>query len=143
MLLRLHGIIRFFTVDIIHSKVDLINSKKSPIVDKEVEEYLATKELDLITTIDGDRAYRDSELVIIATPTNYDSITNKLDTSSVESVIEQVKRANSNVWTIVKSTVGVGFTKYVREKYEYDNILFSLGFIREGKALYDIHILQE
>ena len=128
---------KVFAVDVVASKVDLINSKKSPIVDKEIEEYLATKELDLVATLDGDSAYKESELVIIATPTNYDSVTNKFDTSSVESVIEQVKRVNPNAWIIVKSTVGVGFTKYVREKYNYDKILFSPEFLREGKALYD------
>ena len=126
-----------FAVDVVDSKVDLINSKKSPIIDKEIEEYLATKKLDLIATVDGDKAYQDSNLVIIATPTNYDSITNKFDTSSVESVIQQVKRVNPNAWIIVKSTVGVGFTKYVRERYQYDKILFSPEFLREGKALYD------
>ena len=126
-----------FAVDVVDSKVDLINSKKSPIVDKEIEEYLASKELDLIATTDGDKAYLDSELVIIATPTNYDSITNKFDTNSVESVIEQVKRVNPNAWIIIKSTVGVGFTKFVREKHGYDKILFSPEFLREGKALHD------
>ena len=124
-------------VDVITSKVDLINSKKSPIVDKEIEEYLATKKLDLTATLDGDKAYAESDLVIIATPTNYDSVTNKFDTSSVESVIEQVKRVNPNAWIIVKSTVGVGFTKYARECHKYDKILFSPEFLREGKALYD------
>ena len=102
---------KVYAVDVVPSKVDSINSKKSPIVDKEIEEYLATKDLDLTATLDGDSAYRDSELVIIATPTNYDSITNKFDTSSVESVIEQVKKVNPNAWIIIKSTVGVGFTK--------------------------------
>ncbi len=128
---------KVFAVDILQSKVDLINSKKSPIIDKEIEEYLATKSLDLIATTNGDDAYKQSDLVIIATPTNYDSETNKFDTSSVESVIEQVKRVNSNAWIIIKSTVGVGFTKYVIEKYNYDKILFSPEFLREGKALYD------
>lgn len=128
---------KVYAVDVVKTKVDLINSKKSPIVDKEIEEYLATKELDLLATLDGDSAYKESEIVIIATPTNYDSETNKFDTSSVESVIEQVKRVNPNAWIIVKSTVGVGFTRYVREKYNYDKILFSPEFLREGKALYD------
>ena len=128
---------KVYAVDVIPSKVDLINNKKSPIIDKEIEEYLATKKLDLTATLDGDSAYRDSELVIIATPTNYDSVTNKFDTSSVESVIDQVKRVNPNAWIIVKSTVGVGFTKYAREKHGYDKILFSPEFLREGKALYD------
>lgn len=128
---------KVYAVDVVASKVDLINSKKSPIVDKEIEEYLATKPLDLTATLNGDTAYKESDLVIIATPTNYDSETNKFDTSSVESVIEQVKRVNPNAWIIIKSTVGVGFTKYARDKYGYDKILFSPEFLREGKALYD------
>ena len=128
---------KVYAVDVVASKVDLINNKKSPIVDKEIEEYLATKQLDLTATLDGDLAYKDSELIIIATPTNYDSETNKFDTSSVESVIEQVKRVNPNAWIIVKSTVGVGFTKHAREAHKYDKILFSPEFLREGKALYD------
>ena len=126
-----------YAVDVVPAKVDLINNKKSPIVDKEIEEYLATKPLRLTATLDGDKAYKESELVVIATPTNYDSETNKFDTSSVESVIEQVKRVNPTAWIIVKSTVGVGFTHYVREKYGYEKILFSPEFLREGKALYD------
>ena len=128
---------KVYAVDVVKSKVDLINSKKSPIIDKEIEDYLLNKKLDLTATLDGDKAYKESELVIIATPTNYDSETNKFDTSSVESVIEQVKRVNPNAWIIIKSTVGVGFTKYSREKYQYDKILFSPEFLREGKALYD------
>lgn len=128
---------KVYAVDVVASKVDLINSKKSPIIDKEIEEYLATKSSDLTATLDGEKAYKESELVIIATPTNYDSKTNKFDTSSVESVIEQVKKVNPNAWIVVKSTVGVGFTKYIREKYQYDKILFSPEFLREGKALYD------
>ena len=126
-----------YAVDIVQSKVDLINSKKSPIVDKEIEEYLAKKNLHLTATTDGDSAIKDSELVVIATPTNYDSVTNKFDTSSVESVINQVKRVNPNAWIVVKSTVGVGFTKHIIEKSGYDKILFSPEFLREGKALYD------
>lgn len=128
---------KVYAVDVVASKVDLINSKKSPIVDKEIEEYLATKSLDLTATTDGDKAYKDSDLVIIATPTNYDSKTNKFDTSSVDSVIEQVKRVNHNAWIIVKSTVGVGFTLNARKEHKYDKILFSPEFLREGKALYD------
>ena len=128
---------KVFAVDVVKAKVDLINSKKSPIVDKEIEEYLATKPLNLEATLDGDKAYKQSDLVIIATPTNYDSQTNKFDTSSVESVIEQVKKVNPNAWIIIKSTVGVGFTKHIREKLGYDKILFSPEFLREGKALYD------
>ncbi len=128
---------KVYAADVVKSKVDLINNKKSPIADKEIEEYLKTKDLNLVATIDGDDAYRKSDLVIIATSTNYDSKTNKFDTSSVESVIEQVKRVNPNAWIIVKSTVGVGFTKHAREKHGYDKILFSPEFLREGKALYD------
>lgn len=126
-----------YAVDVVASKVDLINNKKSPILDAEISDYLANKQLNLVATTDGDKAYTDSDLVIIATPTNYDSETNKFDTSSVESVIKQVKEVNPNAWIIIKSTVGVGFTKYVREKYNYDKILFSPEFLREGKALYD------
>ena len=128
---------KVFAVDILKSKVDLINNKKSPIVDNDIQNYLKNDRLSLCATINGDEAYKQSEIVVIATPTNYDSKTNKFDTSSVESVIQQVIKVNSNAWIIVKSTVGVGFTKYVREKYHYDKILFSPEFLREGKALYD------
>lgn len=128
---------KVFTIDILEDKVNLINSKKSPISDKEIEDYLVTKELSLEATLDYKRAYKESELIIVATPTNYDCITNKFDTSSVESVIEQVIIINPNAWIVIKSTVGVGFTKYVKEKYNYDKILFSPEFLREGKALYD------
>lgn len=126
-----------FAVDIIKEKVDLINQRKSPLVDKEIDEFFATKKLDLVATLDGDAAYKNAELIIIATPTNYDRNTNKFDTSSVESVIQQVKRVNTNAWIVIKSTVGVGFTKYAKEKYGYEKILFSPEFLREGKALYD------
>ena len=124
-------------VDIIQDKVDLINNKKSPIVDKEIEEYLATKELNLVATVDGTSAYKDAELVIISTPTNYDPAKNYFDTSSVESVIEQVIAVNPDAVMIIKSTVPVGYTESVREKFKCDNILFSPEFLREGKALYD------
>lgn len=124
-------------VDLVKEKVDLINNRKSPIIDKELEEYLATKKLDLVATTNGEEAYKDAELVVIATPTNYDTLTNKFDTSSVESVISLVKKVNPNAWIIVKSTVGVGFTKYAIEKLGYDKILFSPEFLREGRALYD------
>lgn len=124
-------------VDIVPAKVELINNKKSPIVDKEIEEYLATKELRLTATVDGAAAYKDAELVIISTPTNYDERKNYFDTSSVESVIEQVIEVNPDAVMIVKSTVPVGFTESVREKYCCDNILFSPEFLREGRALYD------
>ena len=126
-----------YAVDVLPSRVDFINKKQSPIVDKEIEEYLQTKELNLVATLDAEYAYSRSDLVIIATPTNYDSVTNKFDTSSVESVIEQVKKYNPNAWIVIKSTVGVGFTKSVIQSKKYDKILFSPEFLREGKALYD------
>ena len=124
-------------VDIIPEKVEMINSKKSPIVDKEIEEYLATKDLNLTATTDGASAYRDAELVIISTPTNYDPSKNYFDTSSVESVIEQVIEVNPDAVMIVKSTVPVGFTEKARMEFCCDNILFSPEFLREGRALYD------
>lgn len=124
-------------VDIISEKVDMINNKKSPIVDKEIEEYLATKELDLTATTDGVSAYRDADFVVISTPTNYDPQKNYFDTSSVESVIEQVIEVNPDAVMVVKSTVPVGFTESVREQFCCDNILFSPEFLREGRALYD------
>lgn len=124
-------------VDIVPQKVKLINEKKSPIQDKEIEEYLATKPLDLIATTDGENAYKDAEIVIIAAPTNYDPDLNYFDTSAVENVIETVLRVNDSAYMIVKSTVPVGFTKRVREKYKTDRILFSPEFLRESKALYD------
>lgn len=124
-------------VDIIPEKVELINNRKSPIVDKEIEEYLVTKELKLTATTDGVAAYKDAELVIISTPTNYDPNKNYFDTSSVEAVIEQVIAVNPDAVMIVKSTVPVGFTEKVREDFCCDNILFSPEFLREGRALYD------
>lgn len=135
ILLAQHNTVK--AVDIIPEKVEMINNKKSPIVDKEIEEYLANKDLDLEATIDGDSAYRDAELVIISTPTNYDPSKNYFDTSSVESVIKQVIAVNPDAVMIVKSTVPVGFTEGVREEYCCDNILFSPEFLREGHALYD------
>ena len=124
-------------VDIIPEKVEMINAKKSPIVDKEIEEYLATKQLNLVATTDGASAYKDAELVIISTPTNYDPNKNYFDTSSVESVIEQVIEVNPDAVMIVKSTVPVGFTEKARADFCCDNILFSPEFLREGRALYD------
>lgn len=124
-------------VDIIPEKVEMLNNKKSPIADKEIEEYLATKNLNLIATTDSASAYKRAEFVIISTPTNYDPNKNYFDTSSVESVIEQVLAVNPDAVMIVKSTVPVGFTESVLEKYCCDNILFSPEFLREGKALYD------
>lgn len=124
-------------VDLVQAKVDLINSKKSPLADPEIEEYLATKDLNLVATINGESAYREADFVIISTPTNYDPAKNFFDTSSVESVIQQVIEVNSEAIIVVKSTVPVGFTMDVRKKYGSDNIIFSPEFLREGKALYD------
>ena len=124
-------------VDIIPEKVDMINAKKSPIADKEIEEYLATKTLDLTATTDGESAYRDADLVVISTPTNYDPSKNFFDTSSVEAVIEQVIEVNPDAVMIIKSTVPVGFTEKARADFCCDNILFSPEFLREGRALYD------
>ncbi|MBO4548432.1 MAG: nucleotide sugar dehydrogenase [Abditibacteriota bacterium] len=124
-------------VDIIAEKARLINDRKSPISDPEIEEYLAEKELDLTATTDGSAAYKEADLVIISTPTNYDEKKNYFDTSSVESVIEQVIEANPDAVMIIKSTVPVGFTEKAREEFCCDNILFSPEFLREGRALYD------
>ena len=124
-------------VDIIPEKVELINSKKSPIQDEYIEKYLAEKELDLTATLDGEAAYKDAEFVVIAAPTNYDSKKNFFDTSAVESVIELVLKVNPNAIMVIKSTIPVGYTASVREKYHTDNIIFSPEFLRESKALYD------
>lgn len=124
-------------VDVIPVKVDMINAKKSPIIDKEIEEYLATMPLDLKATTDGDSAYKNADFVVIAAPTNYDPDKNYFDTSAVESVIEQVLRVNKKAVMVIKSTVPVGYTESVRKKYSCENILFSPEFMREGHALYD------
>lgn len=124
-------------VDIIPEKVELINQKKSPIQDDYIEEYLANHTLELIATTDGESAYRDADFVVIAAPTNYDSKQNFFDTSAVESVIELVMKVNPDAMMIIKSTIPVGYTRQVREKYQTQNILFSPEFLRESKALYD------
>ena len=124
-------------VDILPEKVEMINRKKSPISDREIEEYLAAKDLDLSATIDWQSAYKDADIVIISTPTNYDETKNFFDTSSVENVIEKVISVNKNAVMIIKSTVPVGYTEEARERFSCENILFSPEFLREGKALYD------
>ena len=123
-------------VDIIPEKVEMINNRKSPIQDEYIEKYLAEKELNLLATLDGESAYKDADFVVIAAPTNYDSKKNYFDTSAVESVIEQVISVNPDAMMVIKSTIPVGFTAMVREKYHCDNILFSPEFLRESKALY-------
>ena len=124
-------------VDVVKSKVDLINARKSPLQDKEIEEYLATKELDLKATLDPIEGYKDADFVVIAAPTNYDSDKNFFDTSAVESVIDTVTNINPNAIMVIKSTIPVGFTKSIREKKGINNLIFSPEFLRESKALYD------
>ena len=124
-------------VDIVPEKVEMINARKSPIQDEYVEKYFAQKELDLVATLDAEAAYRDAEFVVIAAPTNYDPQKNFFDTSAVEAVIRLVMKVNPYAIMVIKSTIPVGFTASVREKYGTDNILFSPEFLRESKALYD------
>ncbi len=126
-----------YAVDIIPEKVDMINRKKSPIQDDYIETYLTEKNLDLTATLDAEAAYKDAEFVVIAAPTNYDSKKNFFDTSAVESVIKLVIQYNPDAVMVIKSTIPVGFTASVREKYHCDNIIFSPEFLRESKALYD------
>ena len=124
-------------VDIIPEKVEMINSRRSPIQDEYIEKYLAEKELDLTATLDAESAYKDAEYVVIAAPTNYDSQRNYFDTSAVENVIETVLRVNPKAIMVIKSTIPVGYTESVRRKFNCGNILFSPEFLRESKALYD------
>lgn len=124
-------------VDIIPEKVKMLNNKISPIKDREIEEYLLNKDLDLIVTIDGETAYKKADFVIVATPTDYDPIKNFFDTSSVEETIELVLQVNPEAVIIIKSTIPVGYSKLLREKYSTNRILFSPEFLREGRALYD------
>ena len=124
-------------VDIVPEKVEMINRRQSPIQDEYIEKYFAEKELDLVATLDAEAAYSDAEFVVIAAPTNYDPKKNFFDTSAVEAVIQQVMKVNPSAIMVIKSTIPVGFTASVREKYNSDNILFSPEFLRESKALYD------
>ena len=124
-------------VDIIQSKVDTINDKKSPIVDKEIEDFLKNKNLNLLATTDAESAYKDADFIIIATPTNYDPQKNYFDTSSINAVLDIIKKVNSNAVIVIKSTVPVGFTESIRKEYPQLKIMFVPEFLREGKALYD------
>ena len=128
---------KVYAVDVVKEKVDLINERKSPIKDKEIEEYLSTRDLDLHATMDAEMAYRNAEYIFIAAPTNYDSKTNYFDTSHVEEVIDIILRVNPDATVIIKSTVPVGYSKSIKEKMGIRNLLFSPEFLREGKALYD------
>ncbi len=128
---------KVYAVDIIPEKVEMLNARKSPIADKEIEEYLSEKELDLTATLDGEMAYKEADFVVIAAPTNYDPQKNFFDTSAVEAVISLVKKVNPDAVMVIKSTIPVGYTESVRKKFETRNILFSPEFLREGRALYD------
>lgn len=128
---------KVYAVDIVPEKVDLINNRKSPIQDEYIEKYLAEKELDLTATLDAESAYSTADFVVIAAPTNYDSVTQHFNTTAVENVIDLVMKANPSAIMVIKSTVPVGYTASVREKYNCKNIIFSPEFLRESKALYD------
>ena len=124
-------------VDVIPEKVEMINNRRSPIIDKEIEEYLKKDSLRLEATLDASYAYKDADFVVVSTPTNYDEKLNYFDTSSVESVIDQVRKENPDAYIVIKSTIPVGFTEGISGEYETDHILFSPEFLREGHALYD------
>lgn len=128
---------KVYAVDIVPEKVELINNRKSPIQDEYIEKYLAEKELELTATLDAESAYSTADFVVIAAPTNYDSVTQHFNTTAVENVIELVMKANPNAIMVIKSTVPVGYTASVRERYNCKNIIFSPEFLRESKALYD------
>lgn len=123
---------KVIAVDIIPEKVEMINNKKSPIQDEYIEKYLKEKDLDLIATLDGEKAYKNADFIIIAAPRNYDSKRNYFDTSAVEAVIEEVLKVNKDAVMIIKSTIPVGYTEFVREKYNTKNIIFSPEFLRRG-----------
>ena len=124
-------------VDVVSEKVEKINKRISPIQDGEIEEYLANHKLNLIATLDAEMAYKDAEFVIVAVPTNYDSKKNFFDTSAVQAVIKLVMEISPNAIVVIKSTIPVGYTEYIREKFNCKNIIFSPEFLRESKALYD------
>ena len=124
-------------LDIIKKKVDMINNRISPIKDKEIEDYLKNKNLNLKATLDKEEAFKNARFIVISTPTNYDETKNYFDTSSVEETIESVLNINPDSIMIIKSTIPVGFTRQMKEKYGIDNLIFSPEFLREGKALYD------
>ena len=128
---------RVIVLDLSEEKVRLLNQNKSPIIDPDIDHFLARNRLDFTATLDKVKAYKDADLVIIATPTDYDTQTNYFDVSSVESVIEDVMNINSDAIMIIKSTVPVGYTKRIKEQFNCDSIIFSPEFLREGKALYD------
>ena len=128
---------KVYAVDIVPEKVEMLNHRESPIADKEIEEYLADKALDLTATLDGEMAYRQADYVIVCTPTNYDPKMNHFDTSSVEQVIRLVQDVNASATIVIKSTIPVGFTESVQRRYQMENLLFSPEFLREGRALYD------
>src|SRR5699024_4190359 len=125
------------TLDIVEEKVKLINEKKSPIVDPDIEQLLREKQLNLRATLEANEAFTNAKYVIVATPTNYDPEANYFDTSSVETVIEQVLQINPDATIVIKSTIPVGYTKEVNEKFQTNNVIFSPEFLREGRALYD------